>query len=206
MLSKPQLFQGYVADSPSIMNLWGMERAFAASGSVVDGRVFITSAGNEWTEYRRWTLMFYERIKQHGYVKGGLEYRETPGTRHSAGLAESYMRGLMYVMEPLAPEKGVATDQFVAPAGKRSFVVSFWFPKTAASGDAVSAARRDHEAFMAKLIAGKRAQLEALDPAYVPDSAGTLYLDAASRAEVEAMISEDPAVKAGRIDFEVIGE
>jgi hypothetical protein len=59
---------------------------------------------------------------------------------------------------------------------------------------------------MAKLISEKRAQIEALDSAYVPDSAGTLYIDAASRSEVEAMVSEDPAVKAGSIKFEVIGE
>jgi uncharacterized protein YciI len=109
----------------------------------------------------------------------------------------------MYVMEPLAPEKGVATDQFREAPGKRSFVVSFWFPPTS---DAVLSARRDHEAFMAKLVAGKRAQIEALDSAYVPDSGGTLYIDAASRSEVEAMVAEDPAVKAGMIKFEVIGD
>ena len=206
MLSKPQLFQGYVADSPSITNLWSMERAFAASGRVVEGRVFITSAENEWPEYRKWIPIFYERLKQHGIVKGGLEYRETPGTRHGAGLPESYMRCLMYVMEPLAPEKGAATDRFAEPPGKRAFVVSFWFPVATASPGAVASSRRDHEAFMAKLISEKRAQIEALDSAYVPDSAGTLYIDAASRSEVEAMVSEDPAVKAGSIKFEVIGE
>ena len=59
---------------------------------------------------------------------------------------------------------------------------------------------------MAKLVAGKRAQIEALDSAYVPDSGGTLYIDAASRSEVEAMVAEDPAVKAGMIKFEVIGD
>jgi hypothetical protein len=206
MLSKPQLFQGYVADSPSIMNLWGTERAFAASGRTVDGRVFITSAGNEWTEYRKWIEMFYQRMKLHGIVKGGLEYRETPDTRHMAGLPESYMRGLMYVMEPLAPETGVATDQFAESPGKRSFVVNFWFPGTAASPEAVSSARLEHEASVAKLVSEKRVQIEALDPAFEPDSAGTLYIDAASRAEVEAMVSEDPAVKAKMLRFEVLGE
>ena len=206
MFSKPQLFQGYVADSPSITNLWNMERAFYASGRTVDGRVFMASAGNEWAEYRKWIPMFYERMKHHGIVKGGLEYRETPGVRHEAGLPESYMRGLMYVMEPLAPEKGVATDQFVAPPGKRSFMVSFWFPITTAPAEAAASARRDHEAFLAKLVSEGRAQIEALDSAYVPDSGGTLYIDAASRSEVEAMISEDPVVKTGMIKFEVLGE
>jgi hypothetical protein len=133
-------------------------------------------------------------------------YRETPGVRHGAGVAEAYMRGLMYVMEPLAPEKGVATDAFVEPPGKRSFMVSFWIPKTTAPSEAVAAARRDHEAFMAKLVAEKRASVEHLDSASAPDSAGALIIAAASRAEVLAMVSEDAAVKVHAIEFEVLGE
>jgi predicted alpha/beta superfamily hydrolase len=206
MLSKPNLFQGYVADSPWIIDVWSMERAFAAAGRTVAGRVFISSAQNEWTEYRKWTPMIYERMKRLGIVKGGLVYRETPGVRHTAGTSEAYMRGLMYVMEPLAPEKGVATDQFVEPPGKRSFLVSFWSPKTAASPEAVASTRRDHEAYMAKLISEKRANFEFLDSEYAPDSAGTLLVDAASRAEVVAMVLEDPAVKAKMVEFEVLGE
>jgi hypothetical protein len=116
------------------------------------------------------------------------------------------MRGLMYVMEPLAPEKGVATDQFAELPGKRSFMVSFWIPKTTASPEAVGSVRRDREAFMAKLVEEKRAVVEHLDSASVPDSAGALVINAASRAEVVATVSEDPAVKAKMLEFEVLGE
>jgi len=206
MLSEPQLFQGYVADSPFALGMWNRERDFVASGRTVDGRVSISSAGNEWTEYRKWIPMIYERLKRDGIVKGGLVYRETPGVRHGAGVAEAYMRGLMYVMEPLAPEKGVAMDMFVEPPGKRSFMVSFWIPKTTALSEAVAAARRDHEAFMAKLIAEKRAAVEHLDPEDVPESGGALVVDAGSRAEVVAMVTEDPAVKAKMVEYEVLGE
>ena len=206
MLSKPQLFQGYVADSPFPLGFWNIERDFAASGRTVDGRVSISSSENEWTEYRKWIPMFYERMKRDGIVKGGVVYRETPGVRHTAGVSEAFMRGLMYVMEPLAPEKGVATDQFAELPGKRSFMVSFWIPKTAASSEAAASARRDHEAFMARLVAEKRAVVEHLDSASVPDSAGALVVDAGSRAEVVAMVFEDPAVKAKMVEFEVLGE
>jgi hypothetical protein len=206
MLSKPQLFQGYVADSPFALGMWNRERDFVASGGTVDGRVSVSSSGNEWTEYRKWIPMLYERLKRDGIVKGGLVYRETPGVRHGAGVAEAYMRGLMYVMEPLAPEKGVATDAFVEPRGKRSYMVSFWIPKTTASSEAVAAARRDHEAFMAKLIAEKRATVEHLDSVNVPESGGALVVDAGSRAEVVAMVTEDPAVKAKMVEYEVLGE
>jgi uncharacterized protein len=206
MLTRPQLFQGYVADSPYPLGMWTLERAFAASGRTVEGRVSISSSEYEWTEYRKWIPMFYERLKQDGVVKGGLTYRETPGVRHVAATSEVYMRGLMYVMEPLAPEKGVATNAFAELPGKRSFMVSFWIPKPTVSPEAVASARRNHEAFMAKLVADKRASVELLDSVDVPESGGALVVDAGSRAEVAAMLAEDPAIKADVVKFEVLGE
>jgi hypothetical protein len=37
-------------------------------------------------------------------------------------------------------------------------------------------------------------------------SAGAILIDATSKAEVTAMIGEDPAVRAKTVEFEVIGE
>jgi hypothetical protein len=206
MLTKPQLFQGYVAHSPFALSVWNRERAFAALGRTVDGRVSISSAGNEWTEYRKWIPMICERLRRDAVVKGGLDYRETPGVRHGAGVGEAYLRGLMYVMEPLAPEKGVATDIFVEPPGKRSFMVSFWIPKTTASPEADASTRRQHEEFLAKLIADKRVTVELLNSDTVPGSAGSLFLDAGTKEEVLAMVGEDPAVKSHAVKFEVLGD
>jgi hypothetical protein len=123
--------------------------------------------------------------------------------RHGLGGSR---RGLMYVMEPLAPERGVATDQFAEAPGNRSFMVSFWIPMATASPGAVAFARRDPEVFMAKLFAEKRASVELLDSAYVLDSAGALVINATSRAEVAAILAEDPAIKADVVKFEVLGE
>ena len=206
MLSKPQLFQGYVADSPFALGVWNRERAFVASGRSVDGRLSISSGENEWTEYRKWIPMLYERLRQDAVVKGGLVYRETPGVRHGAGGSEAYLRGLMYVREPLAPETGVPTDMFLEPPGKRSFMVNFWIPKSAASPEADASTRRKHEAFLTKLIADKRVGIELLNSDTVPGSAGSLFLDAGSRAEVLAMVGEDPAVRDNTVSFEVLGE
>lgn len=204
MLVRPNLFQGYVADSPAVDTLWNLERAFAASGQTVAGRLFMTSAEFEWPEYRKWIPVFYERIQRHGYVKGGLVYRETPGVRHSAGVAEAYMRGLMYVMEPLAPEHGVATDR-MPPPGKRSYVVNFWLPANGSGSMSPAAARAAHEAFLTKTAADLHAGV-LFDSSLVPDSGGSLYLDAASRAEVEAIARQDPAVRDNMVAFEVLGE
>jgi uncharacterized protein YciI len=85
-------------------------------------------------------------------------------------------------------------------------MVSFWIPKTAASSEAAASARRDHEAFMARLVAEKRAVVEHLDSVNVPESGGALIIDAASRADVEAMVGEDPAVKSHAVEFEVLGD
>lgn len=119
--------------------------------------------------------------------------------------AESYMRGLMHVIEPLAREKGVANDQFVEPPGKRSFVVSFWVDEADAHSTTLTNAQRDHEAFMANLVSSKRANLEFLDSQAAPGSAGTLIVDATSRAEVTSIVMEDPAVRRTMIEFEVVG-
>jgi hypothetical protein len=59
---------------------------------------------------------------------------------------------------------------------------------------------------MAKLIAEKRAAVEHLDPEDVSESGGALVVDAGSRAEIVAMVSEDPAVKAKTVEFEVLGD
>jgi hypothetical protein len=85
-------------------------------------------------------------------------------------------------------------------------MVSLWIPKTTVAPEAVALTRRDHEAFIARLIAEKRASIELLDSACIADSAGALFLDAGSRAEAVAMVGEDPAVKRGAIKFEVLGE
>ena len=204
MLVKPNLFQGYVADSPSVSSLWNRERAFAASGQTVEGRLYMTSAEYEWPEYRKWIPILYERIKQHGYVKGGLVYHETLGVRHSAGVAEAYMRGLMYVMEPLAPEHGVATDQAPAP-GKRSFVINFWVSGKGSGSMPAASVRTAHEAYLAKITWDMHAWV-VFDSSQVPDSGGTLLVDAANKAEVEAIAHQDPAVREKVFEFEVLGE
>ncbi|MEO6003737.1 MAG: alpha/beta hydrolase-fold protein [Opitutus sp.] len=206
MFTQPELFQGYVTDSPSIASLWDSERHFTSLGRKVPGRVFVTSAGNEWREYRKWIPLFYERMKQHGYVTGGMMYRETEGVRHSAAVAESYLRGLMYVMDPIAPERGEATDAFVASPGKRSYAVTFWLPRSATDPARIASAKRDHEAFIGTLLADKRVQVELLSTEEIPDSVGTIYLEAATRAEVENLMREDPTVKAKLIEFEVIAD
>jgi hypothetical protein len=205
MLSKPDLFQGFVVDSPWVLGLWNMERDFAATGRKTEARIYMTSAENEWKEYRKWIPIFYERMKQHGYVNGGLVYRETPGTRHSVAVAEVYMRGLMYVMEPLAPEVGVATDMLVPEGGKHTYLINFWIPGNIAP-DIRSQAQRAHEAYAEKLIAEQRAQIRVWHTAGTTATGDTLSIDALNKTVVEAIAIEDPAVKTKSMDFEVLGD
>jgi len=205
MLSKPELFQGFVVDSPWTPGVWNLERAFAADGRTTNARVYMTSAENEWPEYRKWIPLFYERMKKHGLVRGGLVYRETQGTRHSVAIAEVYLRGLMYVMEPLAQERGVAGDMPVPEAGKHSYLVSFWTPETIPP-DLLARAKRDHEAYVEKLITEQRAQVCLKDSNGAANGGDTLFVGAFTKAEAEAIALTDPAVKTKMMEFEVSGD
>jgi uncharacterized protein YciI len=40
----------------------------------------------------------------------------------------------------------------------------------------------------------------------IPDSGGTLFVNAASKTEAEAIAREDPEVQKGMFEFEVLGD
>ena len=207
LLSKPEVFQGYVADSPSTYPLWNLEREFAEAGRSTSARVFISVAENEWTVYRRQTQTFYRRMAAHGYVKGGLAFRRIDGVRHSEGLAESFLQGLRFVAAPIAPEHGVQTDSRTDPKGRPGFVVIF----TPAAGGrlakftpAQAEGWAAHEAYLKRLVAEKRVEFASLTPPDVTghDSAFPFFAD--DRAAAETLVRDDPAVKSGVLAYELI--
>jgi len=207
LLSKPELFQGYVADSPTTYPLWNLEREFAEAGRSTSARVFVSVAENEWTFYRRQTQTFYRRMAAHGYVKGGLEFRRIDGMRHSEGTAESFLQGLRFVTAPIAPEHGVQTDMMTDPHGRPGFVAVFRpavgerlakFTPAQAQGWAA------HEAYLKRLVDEKQVDFASLTPPDVTghDSAFPFFAD--DRAAAEALVRDDPAVKSGQLAYELI--
>jgi pimeloyl-ACP methyl ester carboxylesterase len=207
LFTKPDLFQGIVADSPSIDLLWNVEREFAAAGHTTNARVYLTVAENEWTNYRQRIQMFYRRMATHGYVKGGLEFRRIDRVRHGAGGAESYMQGLLFVAAPIAPEHGVATEFAGNPRGWPHFLAALW-PVDGGTGATLTLAQSEawqaHEAYVRRLVTEKRIEFSFQTPADVPGHDSTMMFFATDRAAADALVRDDPAVKSGMLSYELI--
>jgi len=209
LLTKPELFQGYVADSPAVDVLWDFERELAASGRTTQARVFISAAENEWKFYRRQIGSFYRRLEKDGIVKGGLKFHPVDHVRHSGSVPEVYTQGLLFVTTPIAPETGVAKDYLTDPQGRPGFEINFRPTPVAASPaltTAQEAALRAHEAYLARLVAGKRVAWTAATPPESSRRYSTLVLFAADRAAAESVARADPAVQAGVLVYELLEE
>lgn len=112
MYTHPTLFQGYIAATPAVGAgndwLFNYEEQFAKSGQALRVRLYATGGGNEEPKFLSNILRFNARIQSRKYP--GLEYdfRVIDGERHAGLQFESYVRGLRFVFEPLAPETGPA--------------------------------------------------------------------------------------------------
>lgn len=114
MLTEPDLFQGYVAASPAVVacNEWlfGHEQAFAKSGRAIKARCFASVGGNEVPQFISPTLRFNQQLASRHYQGLSYQFRYIEEQRHSSMQYDSYVRGLIFVFAPLAPDSG--------PAGK----------------------------------------------------------------------------------------
>lgn len=110
MFTKPQLFEGYIAASPAVIDgrdwLLGYEEAFAKSKTPLKARLFVTGAEYEWPDFLQSIERFDARMRERNYAELAYAYREIAEERHAGTKAESYVRGMRFVFEPLAPEKG----------------------------------------------------------------------------------------------------
>ena len=202
-LTKPELFQGYVADSPAVGWLWNYERAFAQAGRMIKARVFISAAENEWKMFRQQIGGFYRRLRADGIVQGGLQFRAIENVRHSSGKPEAYTQGLLFVTEPIAPERGVSTDWQTDPQNRPGFVANFWL-RPGEVGAKQSDAIQAHDAYWARLFAEKKVEFVGATPAGVMPRFWAENFFAADRAAAEALVRADPAVKSGVLTYELI--
>lgn len=112
MHTKPQLFSGYIAATPAVVvgNDWllGYEEAFAAKNRALSTRLFVSVGENEWPAFRSAIMRYHERITSREHDGLAYQFRVIDGERHAGMQLESYTRGLRFVFEPLAPEKGQA--------------------------------------------------------------------------------------------------
>ena len=205
MLTKPALFQGYVADSPAVEYLWNFERAFVAAGRTADARVYIAMAENDESSFRQIGVDFYRALKADGIVQGGLMYRTNADVRHAGGKPLTYTQGLLYVATPIAPETGASPDW--GRKGRPHFVVNFR-PAVAPAGVAPTPASeellRTHAAFLDRLVADKQAGGVGRTPPGLNLNYSMVTVSAPNRVAVEALVRTDPAVQAGVLSFDIV--
>ncbi len=115
MLTKPDLFEGYIAASPAtgVAGDWlfAYEAEFAKSGRPINARLFMTGAEYEWPQFLDAIKRFDTRLSGRKYPGLTYSFRLIDGERHAGTKAESYARGLRFVLAPLAPETGPSKDQ-----------------------------------------------------------------------------------------------
>jgi hypothetical protein len=207
LLTKPKLFQGYVADSPAVDGLQHFEREFVAAGRTTEARVFISAAENEWAYYRKQVGGFYRRLERDGIAKGGLEFHRAPRVRHAGSKPEVYTQGLLYVTEPIAPERGVQGDELTDPENRAGFTAIFWF---AGADPAVTPTAAQEEVWLAldarasRLLAEKRIAMVSTTPTDGNRRYATWTFFAKDRAAAEALVREDPAVQSRVLTYELI--
>jgi uncharacterized protein len=112
MYTKPELFQGYIAATPAVVVgkdwLLGYEEQFAKSGRPLPVRLFASVGGNEVPDFVGGILRFNARIQSRKYAGLAYDFRIVDGARHAGMQFESYVRGLIFVFAPRAPQCGPA--------------------------------------------------------------------------------------------------
>jgi predicted alpha/beta superfamily hydrolase len=112
MFTEPDLFQGYVAASPAAIacNDWifGYEEAFAKSGKAINARCFASGGGNELPLFLNGIIRINQKIASRHYKGLSYQFRYIEDERHTTMQLDSYVRGLIFVFAPLAPDSGPA--------------------------------------------------------------------------------------------------
>lgn len=113
MYTEPGLFHGYIAATPAVSlgNEWLLEYedAFSRSGKQLRARLYMTVGGNESPDFMSSILRMNARIASREQPHLAHDFRVIEGERHAGMQFESYVRGLRFVFEPLAPETGPST-------------------------------------------------------------------------------------------------
>jgi predicted alpha/beta superfamily hydrolase len=108
MLTRPELFQAYVAASPAVGFgadwLFQYEAAFGRSGGAgrLHARLFMSGAEREWPGFLASIKRFDGRLRERAYPGLAYQFRIIDGERHAGTKAESYRRGVRFAFGPLA--------------------------------------------------------------------------------------------------------
>jgi len=114
MYARPELFKGYIAASPAVVvgGDWiiGRAKAYAATGKPLKSRLYVTGAEHEWPGFLAGIRRYQALLPELNHPELVFQNRTIDGERHAGTKAESYTRGMRFVFEPLAPERGPSKD------------------------------------------------------------------------------------------------
>lgn len=115
MYTKPGLFESYIAVTPAVVLgddwLLGYEEAFAKKHGELRGRLFVSAGGDESPGYMLGSLRYNQRVQSRKYPDLAYQFRLIDGERHAGMQLDSYVRGVMFALAPLAPEHGPSADR-----------------------------------------------------------------------------------------------
>ncbi len=208
LFTRPHLFQGYVAASPFVSELWQYEDEFARSGETVDARVFLSTGEFEPPSYHNSILLFDQRLSARKYFKGGYRFLNIENMRHVGEKAEAFTQGLQYVFEATAPESGVSAERFGADPTREVYEIVFsslppFRDKSQWSPDQLDAMSRHRQSLEEQLKAGKIIMILQTPDGNAKEFSSVL-MRAKDRDEAGRFAAAEPAVSSGLVTFEVI--
>jgi predicted alpha/beta superfamily hydrolase/uncharacterized protein YciI len=205
--ARHDLFQGYVAASPKLQTLWQYEQDFMRSKPNVSARMFISVGGLEANTFRNEIELFHRRVASRSYLGRGYQYRRYDSLRHDGAILMGMQEGLQFVLEPLAPQRGVAAEQ--GPPLEKDFYAVL-FNRTAALPEESRWTRsqkqvmRRHRQLLDDLVKAQKIMIATRTPDGDSHTFASVGISAPSRAAAEAFAAADPAVAAGLLEFEVL--
>jgi uncharacterized protein len=207
LYARHELFQGYVVASPTLGTLWQYEEDFMRSGRAVNARLFISVGDLEAHTFQNEIELFHRRIAARNYLAGGYRYRRYESMRHDGAILSGLQEGLQYVLEPLAPQRGVAAEQG-PPLEKDFYVVLFnrsaALPEESRWTRGQKQVMRRHRQLLDDLVEDQKILVATRSADDDSHTFATIAISAPSRAAAEAFAAADPAVAAGLLRFEVL--
>jgi predicted alpha/beta superfamily hydrolase/uncharacterized protein YciI len=208
LYAHPDLFQGYVVASPALQTLWQYEEDFMRSKRGVGARLFVSVGGLEANTFRNEIELFNRRIAARPYLAGGYQYRRYESLRHDGAILMGMQEGLQYVLEPLAPQRGIAAEQG-PPLEKDFYAVLFnrtaVLPEESRWTRSQKQVMQRHRQLLDDLVKEQKILVATRTPNGDSHTFASIGITAPSRAAAEAFAAADPAVAAGMLGFEVLG-
>lgn len=207
LFARHDLFQGYVAASPTLQTLWQYEADFMRSGRDVSARMFISVGSLEANTFRNEVELFNRRLATRSYLDRGYKFRNYESLRHDGAILMGMQEGLQYVLEPLAPQRGIAAEQG-PPLEKDFYAVLFnrtaTLPEESRWNRSQKQVMRRHRQRLDDLVKEQKIMIATRTPDGDSHTFASVGISAPSRAAAEAFAAADPAVVAGLLGFEVL--